>query len=504
MTYNSYADLYGPVKTSGGLIRGYQYDGLTIFKNIKYGSARRFHKPEAASWEGIRECTSYGFVPPQIDPNDIADGFYVPHFFYVENEEECLNLNLWTPSMAKDAKLPVVFCVYGASFDTGSGAEMQAYDGCKLAKNGNIVYVTSNMRANMLGFFDLSCFGEEYVNSGNNGFEDVLLALKWVRENIATFGGDPDNVTLLGMQGGALRIRYIMQCPAFKGYFHKAFLLSGIADHGHPPKAKLFHQLTKDMLKTAGYAENDITPLQEMDLHELHQLYKKTRDLTGNRVRWRVSLNGWCYGRMEDEGPCPEMTDIIAVCGNTFTEQNFTPDKFPEGRLDQEAFNKEAQRFGADKEEIIAEYQRIYPDKDLRDLVFYAADHRKANFDYCDALAKANMKVYNYQFVPEFPFNHGTPAFHCADVAYLTMNLELVPNLIIPGYSEKLMKSYSSTLINLAYYGDPGKDLDVKWEPYTIEKPNTILFDKENKVMETDDRHFIELMAKHMPERKKK
>ena len=505
MGYDAYADLYGPIMTTSGAIRGYRYDGVTCFKNIKYGEAERFQSPHPVSWSEVRDCTAYGYASPVIDWGGIENGFYVPHFYYVQDEKECLNLNIWTASMEKNAKLPVIVCVYGASFDTGSGYEMQAYDGQKLVKNGELVYVTLNMRANMLGFFDLSCFGEEYANSGNRGFEDVLLALKWIKANIETFGGDPDNITLLGMQGGALRIRYIMQCPSFKGYFSKAFLLSGVADHGRPPEAHRFHELAKAMLKEAGSGEDHIEALQKMPLHELHELYRHTKQVTGNNVRWRVSLNGFCYGRTEDEGICPGMNDIIVVCGNTFTEQNFTPDKYPDGRMDHSAFETSCtERFGEDKEEILREYERIYPDKDIRDVLYYAQDHRQANHDYCSALCDAGMKVYNYQFVPEFPFNNGTPAFHCSDVPYLTGNLEMVPALIIPGYSEKIIKDYQGALIDLARYSDPGRHLNADWKPYTKEDPHTILFDKQTKAMEINDSQFVKLLGKHQPERRKK
>lgn len=491
-----YADYTAPVSTSSGMIRGYQSGGVYCFKNILYASVVRFHSPQPVHWDGVRDATAYGFIPPTGNSPDARDSLFVPHRFGIENEEDCLNLNIWTPSLDSVEKLPIVFCVYGASFNTGCGYEMMAYEGTNLSRDGNLVYVTINMRTNMLGFFSLSCFGREYENSGNLGFEDVLAALKWVRQNASAFGGDPDNITLLGMQGGALRIRYIMQCPAFRGLFSKAFLLSGIADHGRPPKAERFHALAKGMLKEAGRSESDVDYLVHLPLDQLYELQGATVEKNPQlKVRWRVDLNGWCYGRTEDEGVCPEMTDITVVCGNTFTEQYFTPDRFPDGRPTHEQFEVLAsEKFGEDKDEIISLFSQIYPDKDIRDVLYYALDHRNAIYEYCSALSKAGMKAYVYQFVPQLPFNNGTPAFHCSDVSYIMRNLDIVPSCRIPGVSEKLSDQYSGVLISLAHQGRPYQN---EWKPFDPYHNNCMLFDVNCHMMEKDDRRLVELLKKH-------
>ncbi|HBY71786.1 MAG TPA: carboxylesterase/lipase family protein, partial [Lachnospiraceae bacterium] len=140
------------------------------------------------------------------------------------------NLNIWTNSLEKGAKKPVMVWLHGGGYTAGSAIEQEAYDGFSMCDNGDVVVVTVNHRLNILGFLDLSPFGEKYRNSGNAGLADLVAALKWIQENITEFGGDPDNVTLFGQSGGGMKVTGLMQIPEADGLFHKGIIMSGVSD----------------------------------------------------------------------------------------------------------------------------------------------------------------------------------------------------------------------------------------------------------------------------------
>ena len=164
------------VHTSKGLVRGYAQDGLLIFKGIPYARARRFHAPEETeSWEGVFQASNYGFVCPLLSNDRPTGELRVPHRYW-PMDEDCLNLNIWTPG-TDDAKRPVLVWLHGGGYYAGSSIEQLAYDGANMSRFGDAVVVSLNHRLNILGYFDLSDFGEEYANSGNAGGDDNWLQI---------------------------------------------------------------------------------------------------------------------------------------------------------------------------------------------------------------------------------------------------------------------------------------------------------------------------------------
>ena len=215
------------VTTAQGIVQGYLQDGLLIFKGIPYAKAVRFHAPEAVKpWDGILDACSYGYVCPMMTNDPPRGELYVPHRFW-PMDEDCLNLNLWTPG-ADGEKRPVLVWLHGGGFSMGSSIEQTAYDGAAMSSLGDAVVVSINHRLNILGYFDLSDFGEEYANSGNAGGDDIIAALQWIRENIAEFGGDPDNVTVFGQSGGGAKVTTLLQSPAADGLYAKGIVMSGV------------------------------------------------------------------------------------------------------------------------------------------------------------------------------------------------------------------------------------------------------------------------------------
>ncbi|MDZ4957130.1 carboxylesterase family protein, partial [Clostridium perfringens] len=149
----------------------------------------------------------------------------VPHRYWLQ-DENCQNLNIWTKALDENAKKPVLVWLHGGGFTAGSSIEQVAYDGFNMCNYGDAVVVSVNHRLNILGYLDLSPFGEKYKNSANAGHADLVAALKWVHENIVRFGGDPENVTLFGQSGGGMKITGLMQIQDADGLFNKGIVMS--------------------------------------------------------------------------------------------------------------------------------------------------------------------------------------------------------------------------------------------------------------------------------------
>jgi para-nitrobenzyl esterase len=216
------------VGTKAGKIQGRLENGLYIFRGIPFAAStsddRRWLPPQSVTpWKGIRSALEFGNIAPQG-----ADNLKVmPEFQKTEMQsEDCLFLNIWSPGL-DDARRPVMVWIHGGAFNVGSGSSPM-YSGETLAKRGNIVFVSINYRLGPLGFLHLKTLpGSKIPASGNEGLLDQIAALKWVRENIAAFGGDSENVTIFGESAGAMCIGCLMAMPEAEGLFHKAILQSG-------------------------------------------------------------------------------------------------------------------------------------------------------------------------------------------------------------------------------------------------------------------------------------
>ena len=214
------------VETHYGKIQGTQKDTVSVWKGIPFAQpplgSLRFHAPQPLEgWTGVRDATHFGAISPQTSEGSFGT---LPG----PMSEDCLTLNIWSPG-ADDARRPVMVWIHGGSFVTGSGSTPW-YNGTSFAEQGDVVVVTINYRLGALGFLYLAEYaGEEYATSGNNGLLDQIAALTWVHENIAAFGGNPDNVTLFGESAGAMSIGALLAMPAARGLFKRAILQSGAA-----------------------------------------------------------------------------------------------------------------------------------------------------------------------------------------------------------------------------------------------------------------------------------
>ncbi|MBI3735652.1 carboxylesterase/lipase family protein [Candidatus Sumerlaeota bacterium] len=215
------------VETNSGKVRGTIRNGIFTYKGIPYGASpagsARFQPPAPPRpWSSIRDSMQYGPVCPQ----EPRAGWAIDRLAWLfdwddgHSAEDCLRLNVWTPGIKDNAKRPVMVWLHGGGFQAGSSQELPSYHGERLARRGDVVVVSVNHRLGVLAHLDLASIGgEKYKHSANAGTLDLVLALQWVRDNIANFGGDPGNVTIFGQSGGGGKVTALMAMPSAAGLF---------------------------------------------------------------------------------------------------------------------------------------------------------------------------------------------------------------------------------------------------------------------------------------------
>ena len=250
------------INTESGRVHGSSEHGLSVYRGIPYaappvGDLRfRVARPHPG-WDDVLDCDAFGPIAPQI-PNEALDAMIgaAPQ----EQSEDCLFLNIWTPG-TDDASRPVMVWIHGGAFTIGSGSE-GLYDGAMLASRGDVVVVTINYRLGALGFLHLPVLEES-----NFGMRDQVAALRWVRDNIARFGGDPGNVTIFGESAGGMSVASLMGSPEATGLFHKAIPQSGAGHHGIEDVQAVSHgQMFCDVL---GVDSDDVEALRSASVADM-------------------------------------------------------------------------------------------------------------------------------------------------------------------------------------------------------------------------------------------
>lgn len=202
------------VTTKAGRLKGFALDSTYIFRGIRYAVAKRFELPKPIEpWEGVKDALYYGPICSTAFVENHQSDILIPHREWMQSED-CQYLNVWTQSIDPEAKLPVMVWIHGGGYTMGSSIELEAYDGMRLSKHGDVVVVSINHRLNVLGYLDLNSHTDRFPGSANAGTADIVESLRWVHDNISAFGGDPDNVTVFGQSGGAHKVSTLMQIPA--------------------------------------------------------------------------------------------------------------------------------------------------------------------------------------------------------------------------------------------------------------------------------------------------
>lgn len=480
-------------QTKAGKLRGFVIDGTYTFHGIKYADAKRFQMPvPPAPWEGIKDAVSYGYVSPILNRETASGEVKVPHRYWPK-DENCQYLNLWTQSLDPEAKRPVLVWFHGGGFRDGSSIEHVAYDGENLSRFGDVVVVTVNHRLNILGYLDLSPYGDKYKNSGNAGNADLVASLEWIQENITAFGGDPNNVTIFGQSGGGGKVSSLMQTPAANGLFHKGIIMSGVYNGTQCPANPDSRPLIRGMLQELGLTEEDVAQLETLPYEALAEAYKKVSppiQKAGGYVGCVPLPNDYYVGDPRQVGFTPHAKTIPVLVGSVLGEMS----TFGPGLPDRRSKTEEEQlaylrRFLGDKtEELVELFQECYPGRPRTDLVLLDTFTRAATKEFCRKKAEHSQSAtYNYLFTMDFPIDDGTPPWHCSDIPFVFHNTDKVPVCNIPGVSDQLEEIMCGIFVNFAYTGVPTAAGLPQWDSCAPGDLATMILDRECRLVHNFD-----------------
>lgn len=490
-------------ETTKGKVRGYEDHGLQIFKGIPYAKAKRFHAPEPMDpWEEVLDTTSYGYVCPLLELGKPNGEILVPHRYWVM-DENCQNLNVWTPGL-DDKKRPVMVWLHGGGFEAGSAIEQVAYEGENMAKYGDVVVVSINHRLNVLGYFDLSDFGEEYANSGNAGMDDIIAALEWIHENIAAFGGDPDNVIVFGQSGGGAKVTTLLQMPAADGLFAKGINMSGVIGPVLADAEGSGKEMAEAMMKELGITT--VQELEEVPYARLAEVYSKLRPqfrAAGKYTGGCPHPNAFYAGTPEKHGFRKESAVIPMMIGSVFGEfASFAPsayDKHSMSTEEQEAVI--VKEMGEERaEKFLDLFRKAYPDRAPLDLLNLDFLFRAPVMQYIRMRAALNDCTYSYLFDYDLPVDGGRTPWHCSDIPYFFHNTELVPVTQEEGVTEKLEAQIFDSVMAFARSGNPANPEVPEWPCCTPEKEFTMLFGKETRLGVNHDAELLPPFAEYQGE----
>jgi para-nitrobenzyl esterase len=398
------------VKTAEGTVAGTAKEGVRVFLGIPYAAPPvgdlRWRAPQpAARWSGVRAATR--FAPSCIQGDPVPFGPYTPPFLITpERSEDCLYLNVWSPKRYA-APRPVYLFIHGGGFQSG-GASVPVYDGAALARKGGVV-VTINYRLGLLGFLAHPELTRESQlgSSGNYGLLDTVAALRWVRTNIARFGGDPENVTIAGQSAGAAAVNALLVSPLAKGLFHRAVIESGPVIGLPMPSLQQAEQAGVALatkLKATSVAELRALPSSEI---------AKTMPTA---IPW-PNVDGKVVLADPERGDTPVVSRVPLIVGYNRDER--TPDAPPTAA----AFEKDLrQRFGALAERALALYPHGSDTEAARSAAELARErYIAALLFWAERRSAQGQPVYGYLFEHVFPGAESARfrAFHTAEVPYI-------------------------------------------------------------------------------------
>jgi len=487
------------VETKQGKIRGFFYDNVYNFWDVRYAMAKRFQMPEPPEpWEGVRNAMAYGYVCPLLDNSAPHFELTVPHRYWPQGED-CLNLNIATPTLDPGAKKPVMVWFHGGGFSDGSAIAHIAFEGDNMARNHDVVMVCVNHRLNAFGFLDLSMYGEKYANSGNTGIADLVAALQWIKENISAFGGDPDNVTIFGQSGGGGKVNALGQTPAADDLFHKAIIMSGVFD---PEKMKARHEpnskeLVQEILKELNIPENEIERLEDVDFRLFIMAVNRAIRTFGNRgqyVSWHPHKNDWYLGDPLHEGFRSHFKLIPTMIGSTLGEFYYHVTDKNKWEMSEEeckaiVFNKYGEENGR---KLIDLFKKAYPDKNIA----YAASVdnmvRPGSVKYAKKKSEGNhAPTYVYMFSSDFKFETGLPAWHNADIPFFFGNADRIQFCCATQNWEALAELMPASFSAFAHTGNPSIEGLPAWQPADSEHVPTMIFDKNIEIKTDYDDELI-------------
>ncbi|WP_439488020.1 carboxylesterase family protein [Algoriphagus sp.] len=477
--------------TDSGKIRGYILNDVYTFLGIPYGAdtsgKNRFMPPQKPEkWEGIKPTIWWGNTAPQIMDNRYAspDYSFADHWNYDDLSEDCLKLNVWTPAL-DSKKRPVLVWLHGGGFTNGNGIEQDGYHGENLSKKGDMVFVSINHRLGPIGFTDLSKVGgDKYADSGNVSQLDIIASLEWVRDNIANFGGDPGNVTIMGQSGGGAKVTATMAMPAAKGLVHKGVALSGSMLQASDREYS--QTLGEYVMKEADLTPDTVDKLQELTWREYIDIankamakMRKDHPLPGFRGGFSPVADGINIPKgeffSEENGSA---SDIPLMICTTFHEWNPTRTAPELEKIDWAGVaEKLSPNFGEATEKIITAYRKDFPEASPADLWAMILSNRKGAISTANAKAKQKAPVYLAWFGWEPALYSGRmKAFHCIDICFWFANTDRMYTHTGGGdRPRKLSEQMSASLLAFMKTGDPNVGALPKWPAYSPENGETMI-----------------------------
>ncbi|HKK47139.1 MAG TPA: carboxylesterase family protein [Balneolaceae bacterium] len=462
-----------PVKVENGLVQGTYEDGLTVYKGIPFAAPPvgdlRWRPPQPAmNWEGVRQATK--FAPGCIQGGQVPSG----------KSEDCLYLNVWTPAKSADDHLPVLVWIYGGGFNVGA-TSIPNYNGANLAKKG-VVLVSIAYRVGQLGFLalpELSAESPHHV-SGNYGLLDMIAGLKWVKKNIAAFGGNPKKVTIFGESAGGIAVSMLCASPLARGLFQGAISESG-GNFG-PPRETTYPGENMKLLDDAEKAGGDY--MKKAGASSLADLRKIPADKLpttgfGPGMAWPI-IDRWVIPgdqyKLYQEGKFNDTPILVGY--NSDEGASFNPPK-----TNKQYIANTKKRYGPFAKRLL----KAYPPGTGKEVPKSARDlTRDAAFGWHTwtwarlESKKGEHKAYLYYFDqhPKYPKDsprHGYGSPHGQEVSYVFEHL----NNSDPKVTKtdlKISEDMATYWTNFAKYGDPNGNGVSKWPAFSEAHPNVMYF----------------------------
>jgi para-nitrobenzyl esterase len=466
------------VATEKGCVRGESLGAVKIFRGIPYaappvGNLRWKAPQEHPSWDGVREATQFGKSCPQL-PGTIFR-------YQLETDEDCLSLNIWTPKIDPNAKLPVMVWIHGGGLVQGSSSQKVndrlTYDGRVFAERFGVVVVTINYRLAQLGFLAhpaLSAEDIEHNVSGNYGLLDQIFALRWVQKNIQNFGGDPQNVTIFGESAGGKSVCALLASPLAAGLFQRAIIQSG----GCPSNLrKLRGSSGRESAEAQGErfaraigcadAPDVLACLRSKSVQEILQTLPGEASILSTAEKWDFTVDG--YALLQSPGRALEAGNfnvVPVIAGTTGNEASIFTVSLGIQTVEQyEAYVRSIFRGLADQ--VLALYPAsAYPspkaalDALISDVSFVCPTRR-----FVRDISKSQQKtfLYHFTYVTRAGAQLGLGAFHGSEIPFVFGNL-INPTPQERALSDAMMRYW----VNFAKTGDPNDGALPAWPAYTL------------------------------------
>jgi para-nitrobenzyl esterase len=503
------------VDTSGGRVKGWRTGGVLVFRGIPYGAPtggqHRFLPPRPADpWAGVRVASAFGDVAPQCSieaggrQGELRDLLHPGYGDTIEGHhmsEDCLVLNVWTPA-GDSARRPVLVWLHGGGFQDGAGSHMYS-QGENLAAQQDVVLVTVNHRLGVMGYTALEgVLGERFAGSGIAGMLDLVLALEWVRDNIASFGGDPRNVTIFGQSGGGMKVSTLMAMPRASGLFHKAIVQSGpgLRSASNADGAAA----AEELLRAFEISKGDSSKLATLPLGALLD-YQRRRSIERARSRERGigfrPVAGTTDLPEEELWPLRTAAAIPVMIGTTIDDWSYMLAADPTFRIEMtldEVKQRLVAELGERADDVVSCYQGMHPAfEPYRILARVSTDlyFRAPSLRLAQRTQSAGLPTYLYLFTYQLPILDGlVRSTHSAEIPFIFGTVDRIPYAGNNPDRFEMAALMGSTWASFASDGVPSVPGQVAWPAYDDAGGHTMLLDLKPEVTSHPGREGLETL----------